>query len=203
MKKFFTLVLLCFAVLAVSARSQETVPTYQEFENHNHRVGLYASMMSGYGMCYQYHFENNWAIKGQMFGFGSLNKDDGYSDYYDGLIFSIGADVQYSLQRTTVTRTYFMFGGSFGYNEEDTYSYPDHKYDIRRSLNFGIGLGAEFRIWNHINVAIEGGYYVNKEHNSIVNSRYNNITKQYEEFYVTKKPIHIGLGAGIGLYYSF
>ena len=168
----------------------------------DHRIGFYASFMSGYGLAYQYHLGYGFAFKTQFFAYASVDDEDNSSD--DEVILVWGGDVQYNIYRTQKYRFYALAGGYYRYRENRTgfnsFDNTDN-YDYNRYLNFGLGVGVELKIFGSFTLVAEGGYYGKRGYIS----DYKQIAKDNEFYhgYEHRNPLEVGLGGGLGAFFSF
>lgn len=165
------------------------------------RIGGYGSFFSGYGLSYQYQFENGISLKTQLFAFGS--DDDSRNYNTDEIQLTYGIDIQYNLNRTNDTRFYALAGTFIDYREEGHYyssSLDDKDFDIERCFNVGVGFGIEVMAWEDISVVVEGGYYGRFGNNTVTDyySSYGNTIVKINE-----TPRSFGFGVGGGLFYAF
>lgn len=167
------------------------------------RVGGYGSFFSGYGLSYQYQFENGISLKTQLFAFGSDDDNRNYNN--DEIQLTYGIDLQYNLNRTKNTRFYALAGSFIDYHEEGNYYYSsssdDTDFDIERYINVGVGFGIELMAWQNISVVVEGGYYGRFGNNTVTDYNYNNNGNTRVK--VNETPRTFGFGVGGGLFYAF
>ncbi len=181
----------------VSTNNQNNVDD-DESQWLQNRIGLYGSFFSGYGLSYQYQFENGISVRTQVFAYGSNDDNNNYNS--DEIQIAFGGDFQYNLKRSKTTRLYILAGSFIDYNERGNYyEYPssDEDVDIKRYINVGVGIGMELMAWRNISFVIEGGYYGRFGNNSI--TVFNNETRYKEK----QTPKSFGFGVGGGISYAF
>ncbi len=162
------------------------------------RIGGYGSFFSGYGLSYQYQFENGFSLKTQLFAYGSDNDNSNYNA--NEIQLALGADLQYNLKRTENTRLYVLAGSFIDYYEDGNYynSSPNDS-DIERYINVGIGFGIELMAWKNVSFMLEGGYYGRFGNNTVSVYRYGD-ERDIKE---TQNPRSFGFGVGGGIFYAF
>lgn len=146
MKKLLIFIVLFLSVNIAKSQDTNTVNNSVLYKVTNaemkkwgtQRVGVYASYMSGYGLAYQYQFENGFSVKGQLFAF-SKSGDDSNGDELRSMT---GFDVQYNLLKNRKVRVYAMAGMGY-YYEESEISYIKNGFNIDRNTLAGFGIGAE------------------------------------------------------------
>lgn len=201
MKKILSLLCL-FATISIAQAEGNNNTDSDESKWLQNRIGLYGSYFSGYGLSYQYQFENGLSLRTQLFAYGS-NDDNYYNS--DKIQLAFGADLQYNLKRTEYTRFYVLGGSFIDYYERGNYFYVSspkyNDFDIERYINVGVGVGIELLAWKNVSFMIEGGYYGRFGNNSITTYSYSNeYNKTYKE---NIKPRSFGFGVGGGVFYAF
>ena len=202
MKKI--LVFLClFATITFAQAQGNANADDDESQWLQNRIGGYGSFFSGYGLSYQYQFDNGFSIRSQLFAYGS---DDDNRDYNtDEIQLTYGIDMQYNLNRTKNTRFYALAGSFIDYSEDGNYYYStspnDKDYDIERYINVGVGFGIEVMAWRNISVVVEGGYYGRFGNNTVTVYRYGD--EREFNFKENITPRSFGFGVGGGIFYAF
>lgn len=195
MKKILVFVCLCTAFSFANAQDYLNSED-DESQWLKNRVGLYGSFFSGYGLSYQYQFDNGISLRTQLFAYGSDNDNSNYNSTEIQLAY--GIDLQYNLQRTKSTRFYVLAGSFIDYYE-DGYYYDNDNYDIERYINVGLGFGIEIMAWRNISIMLEGGYYGRFGNNTVSVYRYGD-ERDIKE---TQNPRSFGFGVGGGIFYAF
>ena len=179
--------------------SQETKNVYRvesnnEYEWFDNKIGFTYSMMTGYGLTYLRNVNDNFAIKTQLFAYGSIDDEDSYNNYID---FSLGIEFQYTVKKYERTRLYVLGGGYYAYSEENDYydwnSYSDNK--IENDRNVGLGIGFELLAFSNLSFTIDGGYF----------GRFTKV-EEFDDISNIKKisnPIKFGFGFGVSAFYNF
>jgi|APTNR8051073442_1049403.scaffolds.fasta_scaffold03618_7 hypothetical protein len=192
MKKIF--VFLCLFAAFSFANAQNS----NDSQWPQNRIGLYGSFFSGYGLSYQYQFENGFSLKTQLFAYGSDNDNSDYNT--NEIQLALGADLQYNLKRTENTRLYVLAGSFIDYYEDGYYYYSSpNDSDIERYINVGIGFGIELMAWKNVSFMLEGGYYGRFGNNTVSVYRYGD-ERDIKE---TQNPRSFGFGVGGGIFYAF
>jgi len=186
----FTAAMLIILIISFNAYAQEEKTSTTFEENDSQGFGFHFGNVSGTGYAYRYWMDK-WGIQGVIGGLTSgTNK---YS--FPGIIqenyaldppliltdndegrkysFNFGANVMYSLKRTSNTNFYVHGGFSWSYvdkkfyrqtyslvSSKELYSYtvtgkPTSHHDIKRNLNVGAGPGVEIDVGKFFKVAIE------------------------------------------------
>lgn len=194
----FSIVLLS----AISLFSQETKNVYRveplnDYQWNDNRIGFTYSMMSGYGLSYLRVFNDKFALKTQLFAYGSIDEDESYNGNY--IDFSIGTELQYTLKKFDRTRLYLLAGYYYKYGiEKDYYSWSLEQTEelVENVHNIGLGFGFEFLAFNNLAFALDGGYH----------GRFSNEVNKFEDSNVIiseSSPIRFGFAFGVSAFYSF
>ena len=206
MKRILVFVCLLAAFSFANAQNKtDNVSTSDDDESQwlQNRIGLYGSFFSGYGLSYQYQFENGFSIRTQLFAYGSNDENNNYNS--DEIRLALGADLQYNLKRTKNTRLYVLAGSFVDYFENGNYTniYPSTSkdYDIERYINVGVGFGMELMAWRNFAFVIEGGYYGRFGNNSVTVYDYREEGNIRTKENITPKTF--GFGVGGGIFYAF
>jgi len=165
------------------------------------RIGVYASHISGYGISYQYQFDNGISLRTQMLAYGKINDND---DYDNRLFANIGADIQFDVFKNKTMRYYTIIGSYYFYEEDDKrgmFNTNGYKL-INRAYNLGVGGGAELKVMDRITCCIEGGYFGRSSNNDDYKSVHLG-NGNYKYTKVKNKPKEFNFGAGIGVYFAF
>lgn len=147
----------------------------------NHRVGIYGSTFSGYGLSYQYQFDNGISIRNQFFA-EKASEDRQRINY--------GIDLQNNITRYDILRFYYIVGAGYSYLME--FSESENNYNI------GSGFGLEVMVWRHFSFAIELGFsgqYGNKT--EIV---YKTVDGKYQPFSLETTVRNFNFGGGFGIF---
>jgi|GEM_PF-1521431 len=210
MKKIFVFLFLFVVISFANAQdSANSILTKSHNQNRTksekpewlqNRIGLYGSFISGYGLSYQYQFENGFSLRTQFFVYGSIGSDELYDENELKIVY--GADLQYNIKKTEDTRLYAIVGSYFDYHESEDDYYDiepsnDIDYDIERYISVGVGIGMEIKVTLNISFVIEGGYYGRFGTNS-----YSNYNGQ-EGNYVKRNPKEFSFAIGGGVFYAF
>lgn len=195
LKLLFTLTLAMSVV-----KAQDTTGSY----NHlNNRLGFAASMISGYGLSYQYDFSRSFTMEvtGSIYGSGGTSSSQSsYSNPY--VIATLGFEAQRNLYFSDVSRFYGFgsFSGWIDYNSSESYSFPEQlPYKTYRDENTfitGVGIGLELIVAKHIGFNLEGGYLYRTSRTKGDNGR--GTPRLY-----TESSYDFGFGVGGGIYYAF
>ncbi|MFA7326057.1 MAG: hypothetical protein WC121_05285 [Candidatus Kapaibacterium sp.] len=203
MKKI--LVFLCLFATISFAHAQDNKNSNADDDESQwlqNRIGLYGSFFSGYGLSYQYQFDNGLSLRTQMFAYGS-NDDNYYST--DEIQLALGLDLQYNLKRTKNTRFYVLAGSFVDYYETGNYYYSpssnSEDFDVERYINVGVGFGIELMAWRNVAFVIEGGYYGRFGNNTITVYRYDD--ERDMNIKENQTPRSFGFGVGGGIFYAF
>ncbi|MGA2298707.1 MAG: hypothetical protein ABSG15_14260 [FCB group bacterium] len=177
----FTIVFLLIS-LTLSSQTEDT--------NKCHNVlGLSLSTFSGYGLMYQYVFNNDYRLK-----FAGIYYPDPETDI-KGVILNFGVEIQRTIKQLKYTRCYLTAGLNYSYmdiNYSGIY-YPNHLFS--NMILGGVGFGTEFTAWQHLLINIDIGFSCHNRWEQ------NSDTILYSgKFY---NHFEYGLGIGFGLGYIF
>lgn len=194
--------LLIFFNINYLAKSENLVIKNSSIENEKslnvYRLGVTYSDLSGYGLTYLRELNDRYAIKTQLFLFGSV--DDKTSDL---LMISIGAELQYNIVKNKTNRLYGIGGFQYSYFEDDGYSFFDFSLfrnlikaeRINRNYNLGLGFGFETFFFRNLTIAVDCGVYGLIGRNTKKKDGSN--SEKLEDVF------NFGNGFGITLYYNF
>ncbi len=202
MKKI--LVFLClFATISLAQVNANTNADDTNSQWPQNRIGLYGSFFSGYGLSYQYQFENGISLRTQLFAYGSNDDNNNYNS--DEIQLALGADLQYNLKRTNNSRLYVLAGSFIDYYERGNSYYSSSvyskDYNIERFINVGIGFGIEILGWKNVSIVLEGGYYGRFGNNTVTVYDYSG--EETKRVKVNQTPKSFGFGVGGGISYAF
>ncbi len=179
------LAVLAFLMSLSCLTAQEN--TKQKF---SHQIGASLSMISGYGLSYQYIISDKYRVKVTGF-YASENNSIHMADE---LTTSFGIEGQKTLFLTEVTRLYALFG--IGINR-DINQYTSQNYIGKRSTytgggGFGIMIMASERISFNVDVGLLYSYFERKYY-TISGNDPPPVSPAY------RSEVSFGVGGGIGL----
>lgn len=167
-----------------STTTTETTTIYKTDDIvYTNRVGLVASMFTGYGLSFVTKVSDRIWIKGvaSIYGTGTTNASD--------MRLTLGTELQVDLLSAEQMRFYGFAAAS--------YWYANNKYENPVSSNSegnyvgGLGFGIEARVMKHLALSLESGFLFR---NTFISSTMpiDNTSHYY-----------VGIGIGGGIYYSF
>lgn len=170
---------------------------------YNHNIGLSASSLSGYGLCYRYAFDKT--IQIQIGGIALQSKEGNEESWFFG---SIGTELQIGIPiKATafgVERVYAILGASYMYgdNKESGSNFFDIQYNTQESIfTSGIGLGIQTPTFSGFHFTFHGTYF----YRNTVRVKYN--FNRWDSSEYTTSPLpqlrDITVGLGVGAYFSF
>ena len=183
--KNFLLMTLFFLICFSNTYSLDT--TNVEIDNDkllNHRVGFYGATFSGYGLSYQYQFDNGLSIRNQFIA---------ASNSRNGKEINYGIDLQNNISKSDILRFYYIIGAGVAYYE----NYDE--YDYEEYYNVGSGLGLEVMIWQNFSFAIELGFSGQLGNIRYTNREFIDGEFQYLEVDLIERNFNFGGGFGIFL----
>lgn len=198
--KILIFLLLIVSTINISALdTKANVPNNENYDWLDNRIGFTYSMMTGYGLTYLRQLNEDFAIKSQLFAYGTIEENTEYLE----IILSLGAELQYNIRKYDRTRLYGLVGGYYDYLKEAAILYSENDYFYtENSFNFGAGIGFEILFKYNLSLSIDGGYFVN----------FTDI-KDYDILYIpgqndgiiakNTKPIRFGFAFGASIYYNF
>jgi hypothetical protein len=186
---------LCTAQEKVSENESATPPL-------NNKLGFAGSMMSGYGISYEYALNNIYTIEftGSIYGRGGKdNTNYSYSNPY--LTATLGMELQRNFFSNSVSRFYGLAAVSYWLDNTEYYNSTDYRHE--RNYVFGLGLGWEITIAKRLVINLEGGYLY--RNTTIFDSMdyYDNRTGQKVSGPYSANPYEFSFGIGGGIYYAF
>ncbi len=172
----------------------------------NNQVGFTASMFTGYGLVYGYHWSDDFMTKVNIYGFGEMNN---LPPNPQALLTTIGLEFQYNIMRSRYSRFSVFAAVSHWYDESSEYPYDYNNSpptyfnieNIKRTTQVGLGFALELLAWNRLGFSFEGGYLARFSSNSGFNNTYiqnRTVYSYYENF-----PIWMGFGVGASITYGF
>lgn len=187
----FCIILLHTSLLAqkgsdsvTSVRTVETTTIYKSDEKpYTNRIGLAASMFTGYGLSYVTKVSERVWTKGvgSVYGTGTTNASD--------IRMTLGAELQVDLLSAEQMRFYGFAATS--------YWYSNNKRENPNSSNSegnyvgGLGFGIEATVMKHLALSLESGFLFR---NTFLSS---SVPIDNSSHY------YVGIGIGGGIYYTF
>lgn len=202
MKKIIIVLMVAISMVCLSF-AQEVQP----IKWPNNQVGGQASMFTGYGLVYGYHWSDAFMTKINIYGYGAMNNP---APDEQSILTTIGFEMQYTLMRAKFTRFGIFAAASHWYNENTTYprlnwNETPAKYftkeDISRTIQFGLGFLLELLAWNRVGFCFEAGYMARFSSNTGYDETSN--YPNYAFTYKASNPIWMGFGVGVALTYGF
>ena len=202
MKKNIIILMVAISMVCLSY-SQEAQP----IKWPNNIVGAQASMFTGYGLVFGYHWSDAFMTKINIYGLGAMNNPPPDEQ---SILTTIGLEMQYTMMRTKFTRFAIFAAASHWYDE--TTQYFDNsvynttavyitKEDISRTIQFGLGFCLELLAWNRVGFSFEGGYMAKFSSNT--GSRLSGNRPNYILTPEASNPIWMGFGVGASVTYGF
>jgi hypothetical protein len=203
MKRLINLAL--FLIIPIScliAQVDTDDKEYKPFTWPNNRLGAVASMFSGFGLSYQYHFMDKYALKFSGFVYGESNSGDMNYSTNQNLYATVGLECQLNLHKTKYTRFHAFAASSLWYDDYSSYYTYDmsgktENSTINRAIVGGIGFGFEFLAWKIISFNIETG----------LQGRFGTVSRVEKSpnssFMSITHPRSFGFGIGGGISYAF
>jgi hypothetical protein len=195
--------LLCLhaeAQFSTSSREADTIVL-------NNRLGFAGSMMSGYGLSYEYFVTRDYLIEfsGSVYGEGGNMETANYNSR-SYLTAAVGMELQRNMYFHGNTRLYGLLGTSVWIDNEKRYY--DKTNDDKTAWAIGLGIGLEYTISRRFVINLEGGYHYKTYNNSGIRIKYNQWDPNKQEYVATyenyiESPYVIGFAIGGGLYYAF
>ncbi len=207
-----TLFLFFIAISFLSARETSDKNTYTPLNN---RIGISASMISGWGFSYQHNFDPL-AVKFTAFYY-YFKSSDPYNYYYDttdslnpyssDALGSLGLELKYYLFKSKYVNLYPFVGFSYwvNHNEDPDYIYGSkppyeqtviHRIDNTDTFNGGAGFGIELLAGKHFAFNFDVGLkYLNGQ---IKRDTYDNPPKTEN-----LEDIYFGIAVGGGISFAF
>lgn len=193
--KYFILIF-CFIILhssllaqkgsdsVTSVRTVETTTVYKSDEKpYINRIGLAASMFTGYGLSYVTKVSERAWIKGvgSVYGTGTTNASD--------IRLTIGAELQIDLLTAEQMRFYAFGAASYWYNNNEREN--PTSWNSEGNYVGGLGFGIEATVMKHLALSLESGFLFR---NTFLSS---SVPIDNSSHY------YIGIGIGGGIYYTF
>ena len=197
MKKIFINIFLISIVFLSShvSRSQNNM-----FEEHKNTFGIKASNISGYGFAYTRNLSDNYNIQvmglifyqqsDKILGLVSYDDNNGVHTINN---YNIGAEIQRDLYQGEYSRIYFLFGGYYYMDNDESISDIGFEDVLTHSYNVGIGIGANF-FYKRFVISCDVGYKFYEDRMEVSGT---DVATHPELVRLTK------IGGGIGIGFMF
>jgi len=201
MKNLLAAVAICLCVIT-SSNAQDTIRMMNVKPiEYNNKLGFAASMISGYGISYEYNASRQVTLEltASVYGSGGSGSSTSSSSTSDSYIMAtVGIEVQKNFFVSHDSRFYTLLGLGYWLNN-NRYNY-NSTYRDNSDYTAGLGLGWEFTFGKKIIFNLEAGYLYRDMNEKGTNDYYgggSGLTPYTNHSY------YLGFGGGIGLYYAF
>ncbi len=174
----------------------------------NNKLGFAASMISGYGLSYEYNLSPAYTLEftGSIYGEGGKKNSNNISSSY--LVSTLGLELQKNMFVNSDSRFYILTSASLWI---DNNTNPNNYYainsittqDNQTSFVAGLGLGWEINIAKRIIMNLEGGYSYKSYKYYGTDLAYDNINNIYSSIDYNRSAYRFGFGVACGIYYAF
>lgn len=182
MKKYLLIPIIFFFSFS-NSYSLDTTNIEEDNEKWlNHRVGFYGSSFSGYGLSYQYQFDNGLSIRNQFIALNTIRNEK---------VINYGIDLQNNIAKSDMLRFYYIIGAGLAYYE----NYDE--FDNETDYNCGTGFGLEVMVWQNFSFAVELGFSGQLSNKRYTDQIFKDGKYQYLKVDITERYFNFGGGFGI------